>query len=97
MNPNVSSYVKAFADAFGSEVAYIGWTWTMGARGEQYYTDQLLEQLKYNKSTEIARMLEQACQEVRKGHNDPKADIHLMRIYGQKDNIIDVRAKGYEQ
>ena len=96
-NTNVSFTVKSFADKFGGDVAYTGWAWSMYAGWAQYYTGEFLEQLKYNKSTGVARTVEQAHQEFLKIHKGKKHDPQLMRIYGKKDNIIDVRAKNFGQ
>jgi len=92
-----SSTVKNFANKFGSDVAYVSWAWEVLPNPAQKYTGQFLENLYYDKSTKLAPTIEKAHQKLPSQFPKYPNDIKLMKIYGNKNHIIDLRAEGAEQ
>jgi len=84
---NLVPECKAFASAFGQNVAYVGWAWVMPPTGAQGWTSQFLNNLKGGKT------VAQAHAEFLLAHNAiaPKSgkDQRMMKIYNAIDNVID--------
>ena len=95
VNPNVSAAVTAFADKFGSDVAYVGWAWTMDAGWAQYYTGQLTQRFLYDKSLKRGRTVTEAHAKLVSDYANAKQPVKvalsLMKLYGSTGNVIDLR------
>ena len=78
----------AFASAFGSNAAYVGWAWTMRAKTAQNLTSEFLNNLKGGKT------VQEAYDQFLLGPDD---DRKLMKIHGAINNVIDKTAKGDTQ
>ena len=87
---------KDFADAFGPNVAYMGWSWTMHAIAIQVRSNKLLNNLKFDPGLGRGRTVAEAYQKVLddfipQPKQDPDTDTRHMKIYGKTGHIIDKR------
>ena len=88
----LKSECKAFANAFGNNVAYVGWAWTMHPEIAQKMTFELIGFLKGKKTVAEAHTAFRQHHGV--DHLSAKEEARLLKIYGTGNglnNVIDLK------
>jgi len=95
-------HARAFADAFGTEGAYVGWAWKNDAKDTQKYSSEFINNLKFDPAIGRARTVLEAYRQVLKNHDEGGAGgidelTKTMKLHPDKspnyDQIIDTRKK----
>jgi len=88
---------QAFADAWGEDSAYMGWSWTMGPRAAQIWSSEFLNNLKFDADEGRGLTVAEAHQKFLETHaDDANPNTYApasknMKIHGCVGNVIDTR------
>ncbi len=86
---------QTFADAWGEDSAYMGWSWTMGPNAAQVWSSEFLNNLKFDEDEGRGLTVAEAHQKFLNDNyyvsQKPAPAARNMKIYGSTDNIVETR------
>jgi len=90
-------HAQSFANAFGPEVAYMGWSWTMEPNSSQSWSTTFVNNLKFDPTIKKGRTVNEAYQKFLNDHapgsSNPAPAAHNMKIHGATGTIIETLKK----
>ena len=92
----LSPSCQGFADSFGPDSAYMGWSWKMEPNSAQTWTGQFVKYLKYDSALGRGATVQEAHSLFLEAHASGKTYAPAsrnMKIYGTTDNIIEQRKR----
>ncbi|MFA7054439.1 MAG: hypothetical protein WC328_15610 [Kiritimatiellia bacterium] len=86
---------QTFADAWGEDSAYMGWSWTMGPNSAQTWSSEFINNLRFDEDEGRGLTVTEAHNKFLEKYSDgsptPARASRNMKIHGAIDNIIETR------
>jgi len=90
-------HAQAFANAFGANVAYMGWAWEVNPGVAQTSSSKFINNLKFDPTLGKGRTVHEACLKFYVDNSpyppSPNHETRLMKIHGAIETIIDPKTK----